>query len=216
LRIESTSGGETSASGGEEVVGGGERGGGGGDAAGEEVRENAPLSYSESEGTDEEGDKSLCSPLEGGEEGEEEMWGRESGDLDWEDVPGRDDLEEVPGREGPGEIGVELPARKEEDSIDEEESGERDRLGVMGCKSTELESPSSTLLSGPYPLSFRLDWRGRMNFLSNLSISCSAVARCPGRTTCSSSWSEVTEKEPVTPFNPRSFLEADLSRCPGR
>ena len=29
-------------------------------------------------------------------------------------------------------------------------------LGVMGCKSTELESPSSTLLSGPYPLSF---WR---------------------------------------------------------
>ena len=27
-------------------------------------------------------------------------------------------------------------------------------LGVMGCKSTELESPSSTLLSGPYPLSF--------------------------------------------------------------
>ena len=43
-------------------------------------------------------------------------------------MPGRDDLEEVPGREGPGEIGVELPARKEEDSIDEEESGERDRL----------------------------------------------------------------------------------------
>ena len=38
---------------------------------------------------------------------------------DLEEVPGRDDLEEVPGREGPGEIGVELPARKEEDSIDE-------------------------------------------------------------------------------------------------
>ena len=128
LRIESTRGGETSSSGGEEVVGGGERGGGGGDAAGEEVRENAPLSYSESEGTEEDGDKSLCSPLEGGEEGEEEMWGRESGDLDWEEVPGRDDREEVPGRDGPGEIGVELPARKEDDSIDEEESGERDRL----------------------------------------------------------------------------------------
>ena len=119
MRIESTRGGETRASGGEEVVGGGERGGGGGDAAGEDVRENAPLSYSESEGTEEDGDKSLCSPLEGGEEGEEEMWGRESGDLDWEEVPGRD---------GPGEIGVELPARKEDDSIDEEESGERDRL----------------------------------------------------------------------------------------
>lgn len=31
-------------------------------------------------------------------------------------------------------------------------------LGVMGCKSTELESPSSTLLSGPYPLSFWVRW----------------------------------------------------------
>ena len=33
-------------------------------------------------------------------------------------------------------------------------------LGEIGCKSTELESPSSTLLSGPYPLSF---WRNDLD-----------------------------------------------------
>ena len=75
------------------------------------------------------------------------------------------------GEEGVGEIGLEAPASKEDDSMEEEEErGERERLKiinlclflfvrdmyleVMGCKSTELESPSSTLLSGPYPLSF--------------------------------------------------------------
>ena len=71
------------------------------------------------------------------------------------------------GLEGAGEIGMEAPASNE-DSMEDEERGERERLttinvvvfvcerylGVMGCKSTELESPSSTLLSGPYPLSF--------------------------------------------------------------
>lgn len=81
------------------------------------------------------------------------------------------------GRDGPGEVGVEVPANKEADSMEDEERGESERLGEIGCRSTELESPSSTLLSGPYPLSFRLDWSGRMNFLSNLSISRSALAR---------------------------------------
>ena len=56
MMMESTKGGDTRASGGEEE---GTMGGGGGDEAGEEVREKAPLSYSESEGTEEEGDRSL-------------------------------------------------------------------------------------------------------------------------------------------------------------
>ena len=42
-------------------------------------------------------------------------------------------------------------------------------LGVMGCKSTELESPSSTLLSGPYPLSF---WRNDVDDLTNIRGRC--------------------------------------------
>jgi len=67
--MESTKGGDTRASGGEEE---GARGGGGGDEAGEEVREKAPLSYSESEGTEEEGERSLWGSLGGGEEEEEE------------------------------------------------------------------------------------------------------------------------------------------------
>lgn len=83
LRMERTKGGDTSASGGEEE---GIRGGGGGEDAGEEVREKAPLSYSESDGTDEEGERSLCGSLGGGEDDDgEERWGREagkSGDLD--------------------------------------------------------------------------------------------------------------------------------------
>ena len=67
--MESTKGGDTRASGGEEE---GIMGGGGGDEAGEEVREKAPLSYSESEGTEEEGERSLWGSLGGGEEEEEE------------------------------------------------------------------------------------------------------------------------------------------------
>ena len=69
MRMESTKGGDTRASGEEEE---GTRGGGGGEEAGEEVREKAPLSYSESEGTEEEGERSLWGSLGGGEEEEEE------------------------------------------------------------------------------------------------------------------------------------------------
>ena len=83
------------------------------------------------------------------------------------------------GEEGVGEIGMEAPASKEDDSMEDEERGERERLKiinlclllfvrdmyleVMGCKSTELESPSSTLLSGPYPLSF---WVSLMSLMA--------------------------------------------------
>ena len=67
--MESTKGGDTRASGGEEE---GTMGGGGGDEAGEEVREKAPLSYSESEGTEEEGERSLWGSLGGGEDEDED------------------------------------------------------------------------------------------------------------------------------------------------
>ena len=62
----------------------------------------------------------------------------------------------------------------------------------------------------------RVAFSGWRNFLSNLSISLSAEARCLSLPSLpASSPRDVTEKDPDTRGRPSSFLEADLSLSTG-
>ena len=107
--IESTRGGESRAEGRLEGV----RGGGGGEEVGVEAREKAPLSYSESEGTEEAGERS--------------RWGGGGGGEEWRT-----------GREGPGME----ESMEEEDRGETERWGRRVRsIEEVSPPSTLLSGP---------------------------------------------------------------------------